>query len=70
MSRVPQDDDGLSIADSPGDYEIEKIVSERTRKNTKITEYEVKWVGYDETTFEPLENVQDTKAFDNYKKKK
>lgn len=36
-------------------YEVEAIIGEKIENN--IILYEVKWVGYDETTHEPLENL-------------
>jgi hypothetical protein len=67
LSRVPQDEKGKPISEKAGKYEVEEILSERQRPgNPAITEYEVKWKDYDATTFEPLENIQDTAAYDAY----
>ena len=49
------------------EYEVEKVLKKRTRKGKK--EYFVKWKNYDETTWEPLENLQNAinliEMFDN-----
>jgi len=38
-------------------WEVASILSERVIAG--ITRYEVKWVGYEETTFERVENLND-----------
>lgn len=43
-----------------GQYAIEAILSHRLNKDTLITEFRVKWVGYKETNWEPLDNVYDS----------
>ena len=49
------------------EYEVEKVLKKRTRKGKK--EYFVKWKNYDETTWEPMENLQNAlnliEKFDN-----
>ena len=42
------------------EYEIEKVLKKRLRKGKP--EYFVKWKGYDETTWEPLENLKNAKS--------
>lgn len=54
-----------SYKNEEGEYEVEKILKQRTRnekdKKTgqyiKVREYLVKWVGYSETTWEPEDNL-------------
>ena len=68
------DDDPMARADGGGDgddigeYEVERILGERTRKrgNTSITEYHVAWRGYTETTWEPLKHVRNCVCFQEY----
>ena len=40
------------------EYNVEKVVSKRL--HGKVTQYEVKWEGYDETTWEPAKNLSGT----------
>ena len=49
------------------EYLVEEIVEERKRRNRK--EYLVKWLGYQEPTWEPQENVEDTEALDIWEEK-
>ena len=71
LSRVPQDSKGRPVAEKPGEFEVASILAERKASEDKtVTEYEVKWKGYDDTTWEPRENVEDSEAFDTYLKKK
>eukprot|EP01051_Picozoa_sp_SAG22_P000723 SAG22_NODE_22_length_31438_cov_47.016529_7_plen_80_part_00 len=46
LSRVPSDSDGLPVSENAGEFIVEKILGERTKDG--VTEYEVKWKGYDE----------------------
>ncbi|OWZ03781.1 hypothetical protein PHMEG_00024431, partial [Phytophthora megakarya] len=44
-----------------GEFEVEAILNDRTPMSTStdrpVREFEVKWVGYDETTWEPASNL-------------
>ncbi|CAL3962112.1 unnamed protein product [Diplocarpon coronariae] len=55
------------------EYEVEAILGEEIRtvgnKNRPITYYEIKWVGWDETTAEPAYNVGE-EAIAQYERKK
>ena len=44
-------------------WEMERIGARRKDPQTGIWEYEVKWRGYDDTTWEPQTSVQDTDLF-------
>ena len=48
-------DDDDDDSDSESEYEFEKIVGHRGAGRTR--RYEIKWVGYEETTFEPARNI-------------
>ena len=40
------------------EYEVERILNHRGKGS--YLEYEVKWVGYEETTWEPAENLENS----------
>jgi hypothetical protein len=40
-------------------FEVEKIIDSKIKKGVKL--YEVSWVGYKETTWEPKENLKGVK---------
>ena len=40
------------------EWEVEDIVGVRTNRKLKRKEYEVKWVGYSKTTWEPIEHLK------------
>ncbi|KAE8894961.1 hypothetical protein PF003_g15386 [Phytophthora fragariae] len=44
-----------------GEYEVEEILDDRTPLSTStersVREFKVKWVGYDEPTWEPTSNL-------------
>ena len=42
------------------EYEVEKVLQKRQRKGK--SEYFVKWKDYDETTWEPPENLENAKS--------
>ena len=50
------------------EYLVKEILEERKRRNRK--EYLVKWVGYQEPTWEPQEYVEDTAALDIWGREK
>ena len=50
--KVVDDDGGLA-------YDVERIVKRRYQGSTKSIQYLVKWVGYDNTTWEPERNISD-----------
>eukprot|EP01051_Picozoa_sp_SAG22_P007996 SAG22_NODE_586_length_8859_cov_4.706164_2_plen_431_part_00 len=67
LSRVPSDSDGLPVSENAGEFIVEKILGERTKDG--VTEYEVKWKGYDEkehNTWEPKENLKSNEVFKKY----
>lgn len=72
LSENDDDDDKDSASET---YEMEAILahamsdplvqrSDLGKKSVRI--YQVKWVGYDETTWEPLESFNDTSIVDDY----
>ena len=58
ISKKPREGDDETV------YEIQHIVGHRGEPGAY--EYEVKWKGYRETTFEPAENFQDTAMISDY----
>lgn len=46
--------------DTATDYEVEQVLDERRSKNGSL-EYSVKWVGFSEVTWEPVENLDGCK---------
>ena len=42
----------------PGKYKVEAVKDARKKK--RIWEYEIKWVGYEETTWEPWRNLDES----------
>jgi hypothetical protein len=62
----------------PGEFEVEKILDyrkiskmdENTKKLYVVEEYLIKWLGYDEITWEPLSNLDNCKELLNEFKKK
>ena len=44
-------------------WEVERIVGRRKDLQTNLYEYEVKWQGYDDTTWEPEASLLDTDLF-------
>ena len=71
LSRVPMDKKGLPISEGRDDdeYVIKAITGERVNDD-KQKEYHVEWKGHDEKTWEPENNVKDTRAFEKYTDKK
>eukprot|EP01043_Picozoa_sp_COSAG02_P077276 COSAG02_NODE_16828_length_1053_cov_0.435010_2_plen_164_part_00 len=70
LSRVPMDKDGLPISEGrdEDEYVINRIHA--VRKNPEgEREYEVSWKGYDDKTWEPENNVKDTRAFVKFSQK-
>lgn len=58
---IAEDDEQMQEDDT---YEVEKIL--KHRKKGRQTEYLVKWKGYDETTWEPLNKFNNTECIDEY----
>lgn len=62
----------------PGEFEVEKILDYRkitkidtiTKKKYEVEEYLIKWLGYDEQSWEPLSNLDNCKILLNEFKKK
>ena len=68
LSRVPMTKDGKAISEGRDDdeYVIDRILARRKNSEGQY-EYEVSWKGYDDTTWEPENNVKDTRAFEKFK---
>lgn len=49
------------------EYEIEEIIAKRIGARKKV-EFEVKWKGFEETTWEPLAHLHDTAAYEEWMK--
>jgi hypothetical protein len=50
-----------AMADSEEEeYEVETLLAKRVPEPGGVPEYKVKWVGYDETSWEPAENINGT----------
>jgi len=56
------------IVQEPSEYIVEMIIDERSTEDNKV-EYLVKWVGYDDDTWEPRENVEDTEALEKWEQR-
>jgi hypothetical protein len=56
------------VIDGELEYQIEEILDHRVRRVGRGTRTEVlvKWAGYAETTWEPLDSVEDSEALDRY----
>lgn len=54
--------------DGEMEYEVEKILNHRERRvgRGKRAEVLVKWTGYAETTWEPVDEMEDCTALDKY----
>jgi hypothetical protein len=50
------------------EFTVEKILCARTKPRGKGREVLVKWQGYHETNWEPLENMEDVKALDDFER--
>lgn len=55
-----------SSSEDETEYVIEKIVNQRT--NRKRLQYQVKWENFDDLTWEPAENLEETIALEVYLK--
>ena len=64
-SQVPVND--APKKKEPKKYEAESIIADRKNAQGEI-EYEVKWVGYDETTWEPASNLKGTTLIKDWKR--
>ncbi len=49
------------------EWQVEEILCARNKRRGKGREALVKWTGYHTPTWEPVENMQDTVALDEYK---
>lgn len=65
-AEVPNDD-GEEQEEEDQEYEIDEIVAKRIGGRKKV-EFEVKWKGFEETTWEPLANIEDTAAYEEWLK--
>jgi hypothetical protein len=54
------------IVDGEEEYLIERIDDMRFNKRRRRFEYLVRWSGYDEPTWEPVENIEETHAVDSF----
>jgi hypothetical protein len=62
---------GPTLVDGEPEYEIERILQQRTRRGrgrgrNQIKEYLVKWTGYLKPEWTPAENLEDTMALDEW----
>jgi hypothetical protein len=57
------------VIDSELEYQVKEILDHRVRRVGRGTRTEalVKWVGYTETTWEPLDSVEGCEALNRYK---
>ena len=67
-NQVIQMSNGTELAEQ--EWEVESIIGERKikkekNKSLKKTEYLIKWVGYDQPTWEPIENLDNCKKLLN-----
>jgi hypothetical protein len=62
---------GPVLFESHEEYQVEEVLCARTKakRTGKGREVLVKWTGYHEPTWEPLENMADTVAMDEFEKK-
>jgi hypothetical protein len=47
----------IDVKDDRDEFEVDHIIKERVDPKSKETEYLIKWVGYRQTTWEPLSNM-------------
>merc|ERR1712064_82155 len=67
LGKPAPDDPEEELQSEEEEYEVEKVIKKRTRKGKN--EYFVKWKNYDETTWEPLENLENAKnLIENFEK--
>ena len=59
-------DDSTAEASEP-EYIVEEITAQRRFRGKP--QYKVRWAGYDEETWEPLEHVEDTEALERFQQK-
>ena len=59
------------MVDSEREFEIEVILNVRRRRRGRRSRMEalVKWTGYPEPSWEPLSELQDVSALDDYERK-
>jgi hypothetical protein len=50
--------------DGDEEWIVERIVDSKTRYGA--VQYQVKWLGYEEPTWEPFRNIQDLEALDEF----
>lgn len=65
ISAPLSDSDTEDDVNDSGEYQVERILGKRTDNDGSV-EYLVKWAGYDDTTWEPEDNVSNCKALDIY----
>ena len=73
-NQVIQISKGTELSEQEWEVELiidERIIKKEKNKSLKKTEYLIKWVGYDEQTLEPFENLDNCKKLLNdYLKKR
>jgi hypothetical protein len=57
------------LIESHEEYEVEEILCARPKKRGKGRQVLVKWAGYHDNTWEPLEELTDNKAMDDFEAK-
>ena len=60
--------DGSEEGEEEEEYAVQHIVTERMFRNK--LQYEVKWVGYEDTTWEPAAHLANTAALEEYQERK
>ena len=57
------------LIESHEEWAVEEILCARPKKRGRGREALVQWAGYHEPTWEPLENLADTAALDDFEEK-
>ncbi|TKA68421.1 hypothetical protein B0A49_13253, partial [Cryomyces minteri] len=57
------------IVDGEQEWQIEEVVDSRMNARLRRFEYRVRWTGYNDLTWEPIENVSEATAVDKYHQK-
>ena len=67
-NQVIQISKGTELSEQEWEVELiidERIIKKEKNKSLKKTEYLIKWVGYDEQTWEPIKNLDNCKKLLN-----
>ena len=69
-----EDEDEEDEDEENEEYEVEQILEERVvrrgRGRKKQLQFRIKWVGYEATTWEPAEALEDSIALDDFERRK